>query len=158
MTPRTWVLIVVPATRRGRLPGCRWLRIEPSIMFLLDSDVLIWHLRGKPHGPVQLSSLLDEGLLCTSTLVWFEVLRGVFPHERSATLALLDALESIDVDTHVADLGGTLWKTYRERGRELGAVDCLIAATALQHDLTLVPLNLKNFPMPELRVYGRELN
>ena len=86
------------------------------------------------------------------------MLRGAFPHERSATLALLDALETIDVDTHIADLGGTLWKTYRERGRELGAVDSLLAATALRHDLTLVTLNLKDFPMPELRVYGRELN
>lgn len=132
--------------------------IEPSTMFLLDSDVLIWHLRGKPHGLVALSSLLDEGPLCASTLTRYEVLRGAFPHERSATLALLDALETIDVDTHIADLGGTLWKTYRERGRELGAVDSLLAATALRHDLTLVTLNLKDFPMPELRVYGRELN
>ncbi len=125
-------------------------------MFLLDSDVLIGHLRGKPVAPVPLDDLLLEGPLCASTLTRFEVLRGAFANEVAATLSLLDALEPLEVDAEVADVGSALWADYRRRGRQLPSVDCLIAATAIVHDLTLVTGNLKDYPMPQLRILGRD--
>jgi len=125
-------------------------------VFLLDSDVIIGHLRGMVWSPEPLPNLLEGGPLCASVLTRFEVLRGAFPEEVSATLDLLDALETLDVDAVVADVGSALWGDYCRRGRQLPSVDCLIAATAIVHDLTLVTRNYKDYPMPQLRVLGRD--
>lgn len=47
-----------------------------------------------------------------------------------------------DVDVQVADRWGRL---QGDAGRPLPAIDGLLAATALQHDLTLVTRNIKDF-------------
>ena len=48
----------------------------------------------------------------------------------------------LPVDTHTADRWGRLMASA---GRPLPAIDSLLAATALQHDLTLVTRNTKDF-------------
>jgi predicted nucleic acid-binding protein len=48
----------------------------------------------------------------------------------------------LNVDTQVADRWGRL---QGDAGRPLSAIDGLLAATALQHDLTLVTRNVKDF-------------
>ncbi len=41
----------------------------------------------------------------------------------------------------------------RKKGRTLGVVDLIIAATALAHKLVLMTDNRKDFPMPQLTFY-----
>lgn len=48
----------------------------------------------------------------------------------------------LDVDTAVADRWGQL---QAQAGRPLPAIDSLLAATALQHNLTLVTRNVRDF-------------
>jgi predicted nucleic acid-binding protein len=55
----------------------------------------------------------------------------------------------LPVDAGVADRWGRL---MAQEGRPLGAVDSLLAATALYHDLTLVTRNLKDFRHQDLQV------
>ncbi|MBK1653159.1 MULTISPECIES: PIN domain-containing protein [Allochromatium] len=55
----------------------------------------------------------------------------------------------LDVGARVADRWGRL---CAEAGRPLPAIDSLLAATALEHGLTLVTRNLDDFALPGVRV------
>lgn len=56
------------------------------------------------------------------------------------------------VDAAVVDRWGRLQGESRTQGRTLPAVDSLLAATALVHDLRLVTRNTKDFRVPGLEV------
>ena len=55
----------------------------------------------------------------------------------------------LPVDTHTADRWGRLMASA---GRPLPAIDSLLAATARQHDLTLVTRNTKDFAGLDLQL------
>ena len=55
----------------------------------------------------------------------------------------------LDIDAQVADRWG---RVQASAGRTLPAIDGLLAATALQHDLTLVTRNTKDFAGLNLRL------
>lgn len=133
----------------------RAIRMEDGMAeFLLDSNVAIQHLRGHRPTTELLMRLAAEGLLAVSAITRTEVLAEMRDAERGATVAFLDALACYPIDRAVADRAGALLRTYRRRGVTLDVPDALIAATALQHDLTLLTYNARHFPMPEVRRYG----
>lgn len=118
----------------------------------MDSDVVIWYLRG--HGPTR--ELLDDDLrrhLSCSTLTVYEVWRGVRDNERANTRRYLRALEPIPVTTTVAYEAAEYQQAFRARGVTLGDVDSVIAATAKVHGLTLLTYNRRHFPMDDIRLY-----
>jgi len=121
--------------------------------YLLDTSVLILHLRGTP----EVSALLTQWAatqhdLYISTAVRTEVLAGMHPREEKRTMVLLDSLTSLPVGTAIADRAGRLIYNHARRGIQVSFPDALIAATALEHDLILVTTNVKHFPMLEGRV------
>ena len=59
------------------------------------------------------------------------------------------ACRILPIDVEVSDRWGRL---VAKLGRPLPAIDSLLAATALQHGLTMVTRNLKDFDVPELLV------
>ena len=96
--------------------------------------------------------LADEADVYVSTMTRFEVVRGMRDRERESTFNLLNSFEALDVTSEIADRAGELIRSWRKRGVTLGDADAIIAATALQHSLTLVTTNPKHFPMPELSI------
>lgn len=121
--------------------------------YLLDSNVLIQHLRG--HAPTTdlLGRLALNGQLGVAAISRTEVLAGMRTHEEGATLHFLNALACYPLDLAVADCAGALIREYRRTGTTLDVPDAVIAATALHHDLVLLTYNPRHFPMPELRRY-----
>jgi predicted nucleic acid-binding protein len=120
--------------------------------YLLDSGILILHLRKQPGYMVLMDNLAGEGELYVSTISRFETVRGMRDREKKATFALLDSLKNVDVTREIADQAGELVRSWKSRGKTFDDADALIAASALQHKLTLVTTNPKHFPMPELTV------
>jgi predicted nucleic acid-binding protein len=59
--------------------------------FLLDSDVVIWHLRGHSSIADRVLSLAHHGRIGLSAVARAEVLQGMREPERKATLGFLDA-------------------------------------------------------------------
>ena len=121
--------------------------------YLLDSSVLILHLRERPEITALLTQWGKEGALCISVVTRTEILAGMRPHEEEHTMELLGSLENLPVDEATADQAGRLIYQYARRGIQLSFPDALIAATALHHDLTLATTNSKHFPMSDLRLH-----
>jgi predicted nucleic acid-binding protein len=74
-------------------------------------------------------------------------------HEALTTDRFLSSLFWYDISRGVARRAGRLRFDWARQGTTLALPDVLIAATALEHGLTLITDNRKHFPMPELAPY-----
>ena len=119
---------------------------------LLDSGILIRHLRNQIGYPQLIHRLSDEADVFLSSFTRLEVVRGMHERERRKTFGLLDSFKTIPMTADIADLAGELIYSWRKRGVILGDADAVIAASAMQAGLTLVTTNARHFPMPELSV------
>lgn len=117
---------------------------------LLDTDVLIWHLRGWESTRRWIETLKAGGVPSCSALSVIEIVLGMRSKEEDATRAFLNALDVIPVDRQVAWRAGELIREYKRRGVTLDFVDAVVAATCLTHGLTLATYNVRHYPMPEL--------
>ena len=120
-------------------------------MFLLDTDVLVWVLRGKKEIIEKVSELKDEAPLSISVISIAEIYKNIFPSELPTTEDYLNQHIIFDVDQKTAKIGGFYWQQYVKQLKNLNLVDCLIAATANVNNLTLVSLNIKHFPMKDIK-------
>ncbi len=119
---------------------------------ILDTNILIRYLRKMTGYRVLLRAIELKGWTYISAMTRLEIVRGMQERERRETFNLLDSLETIPMNSEVADLAGELIRSWRGRGINLSDSDALIAASALYKDLTLVTTNARHFPMPELVV------
>jgi predicted nucleic acid-binding protein len=124
--------------------------------YLLDTNILIRYFRQEQGFRDLLGKLAADDWLCISAITRLEVVRGMRPHERQVTFELLNSVETIHVTSEVADRAGELMYGWQKRGVTLGEADALIAATALQYNLSLVTTNAKHFPMTDLVVYSAD--
>lgn len=120
--------------------------------YLLDSNVLILHLREDPEVVALLTRWATQHELYISVVTRTEILAGMRPREERQTINLVNSLTNLTVDRFIADRAGRLIYNYTRRGFQVSFADALIAATALEHDLTLVTTNIQHFPMLERRV------
>ena len=126
------------------------------IDYLLDTGILVRHLRNDPGYIALTGQLSSEGVLSIASFTRFEILRGMRDYEQERTCDLLDSMESFPMNDQVADLAGELVRVWRKRGITLGEGDVIIAATALSQGLALVTTNARHFPMPELTVWDTD--
>jgi predicted nucleic acid-binding protein len=111
---------------------------------LVDTDVLIWHLRGYPQATRRLDQL---GALTISAASYLEVLQGL------RNKAELTAVKKMMLKRQATMLPLTEAITRRaialmeslalSHGVQMG--DALIAATALEHGLPVLTANTKHF-------------
>jgi predicted nucleic acid-binding protein len=115
---------------------------------LVDTTIAVDHLRGVPAAVELLTGLTDAGNdLVASELVRFELLAGVRNKELTAFEEFCSALRWAQVTEDVARVAGQLARRYRKSHSGIGAVDYLIAATAIVIDADLLTTNVRHFPM-----------
>ena len=119
----------------------------------VDSDVLIWHLRGDRRALACLRRLRDDPdvELWTGALQRAEIVFHMRPGEEEATHLLLDALKTAPIDRAIVDQAGRLFRRWNP-SHGVDIADASLAGTALETGGRVVTLNVKHFPMPELRV------
>jgi len=133
------------------------------VSYLIDTNVLS-ELRRKSPDPqvVAWMQARPRQSLFLSVLTLGEIRKGIERVEDALKKQLLnDWLEVelpnyfvgrlLDIDVHVADRWGRL---LASAGRPIPAIDGLLAATALQNDLTLVTRNIKDFEGLGLRLFN----
>jgi tRNA(fMet)-specific endonuclease VapC len=126
--------------------------------FLLDTDVIIWHLRGRLEVTRALRELQAFGIPSCSALSILEVQVGVKKGEETKTALFLGSLKVFDVTRQIADKAGALVREQKAKGVTLDLPDAVIAATCLLHDLNLVTYNTRHYlpagltfhPLPRL--------
>jgi predicted nucleic acid-binding protein len=119
----------------------------------IDSDVLIWHLRGERKALNLLKRLRDKeqcdlwiGAMNRAELVFF-----MRPAEESATLLFLSQFQTAPVDQQIIDMAGEFYRKWNPRnGTDVN--DAILAATVLKTGGKIVTLNSMHYPMPEISV------
>jgi len=122
--------------------------------YLLDTGILIRHLRNRPGYRELMYRLAQEGRLYIASFTRLEIVRGMRDHEREATFALLDALRTHPLDAPTADLAGEMIRAWQRKSITLSGLDAVIAASAIRCGAVLVTTNPRHFPMRELTVMG----
>ena len=121
-------------------------------MILVDSDVLIEHLRGKTAARDWLvNARRSSGPLAISAVSLAEIAGGMCSPEVREGMRLLGSMQRFEVTERVAWRAASLMNEYRRSHSGIGLGDYLIAATALTEGLELATLDIRHYPMfPEL--------
>ena len=101
-----------------------------------------------------MTHLSETGRLGISALTRLEVGIGMKESEQEATCEFLNSIETYEVNADIADMAAEFVRYYQAKGITLDSVDTVIAATSVIHGLTLVTLNVKHYPMPEVRLHS----
>lgn len=125
--------------------------------YLLDTNCISEIVRINPSTPVLAwLEAADEDLLYLSVLTLGEIRKGVavLPQSRRRTrleswlqgeVRARFAGRILPIDEEVTHRWGVLAAKAKERGKSLSVIDGLLAATALQHNLSIVTRNESDF-------------
>jgi predicted nucleic acid-binding protein len=117
-------------------------------VILIDSDVLIEHLRGNTDARDWLvQARRTSGPLAMSVISVTEIAGGMRSPERREVMRLLGSMQRFEVTEQVAWRAATLMREYRRSHSGIALGDYLIAATALTEGLELATLNVRHYPM-----------
>jgi len=125
--------------------------------FLLDTNCISELVRSQPEPLVlEWMEAADESLLYLSVLTLGEIRKGIAGLPQGKRRTHLESWLELDlqarfsgrtlpIDAAIADRWGLLAAEARARGKALSAIDGLLAATALHHNLTVVSRNVSDF-------------
>jgi tRNA(fMet)-specific endonuclease VapC len=127
---------------------------------LIDSSTLFDISRGTKRADVAwarntLANLfayrVHHSKLTISGLTLFEILEGLYRGDNPLAIAkfhenVLPGYEVIQPDAQIEERAAEIHAKLRQGNQAIGVPDTLIAATAIEHDLTLVNANTKHFP------------
>ena len=119
----------------------------------LDSDILIWHLRGERKAFNLLKRLRNNEQydLWIGAMQRAEVVFFMRPAEESTTLLFLAQFQTASVDQQIIDKAGEIYRKWNPRnGTDVN--DAILAATVLQTGGIIYTLNSKHYPMPEVTI------
>jgi len=117
-------------------------------LILVDSDVLIAHLRGAGVARDWLKEARRSGgPLATSVISVAEVAGGMRTSEHKEVSRLLRILHTFPITEPIAWTAAELMRNYRPAHQGIGLGDYLVAATAQVEGLELATLNVRHFPM-----------
>lgn len=113
-------------------------------MILVDTDVLIWNLRGNVRAAEQLDNLEE---FCLSAVSYMELVQGMRDKEElrllKQALVFWDAT-LVHIDTAISARASFLVEQYA-LSNAMQLADALIAATALERGLDLFTGNDKHY-------------
>ena len=119
----------------------------------IDSDILIWHLRGNSKALEFLQNLHSDKAyeLWIGALQRAEVVFFMRPKEEEFTLLFLSQFKTAPVDQSIIDKAAALYRQWNpSHGIDIN--DAILAATAIQAGGRIYCLNQKHYPMPDLLV------
>lgn len=122
------------------------------MIVLLDTTVLIDHLRGRPAADRVEALALAGDVLATTAINVEEVVRGLKANEQAQADALFLGLVVLPLGLVEGTLAGVWRREFASRGTTLSQADCLIAAAAVTAGARLATGNPKDFPMNDLDV------
>jgi predicted nucleic acid-binding protein len=132
--------------------------------FLLDTNCISEVVRVKPEPRVMAwIEAAEETLLYLSVLTLGEIRKGLAALPQGKRRSRLETWLEVElrarfsgrivpIDAAVADRWGLLAANAKSRGKPLSAIDGLLAATAIHHNLTIVSRNISDFTSTQVQV------
>lgn len=113
---------------------------------ILDACFLIDLLAGDAGAVAKLDEITDH-LLVVPTLVYTEVALGLDPNSSGGTQfqEIMDEVTLVAYDAEAARRAVDIQRALQQEGTSIGAVDAMIAGTALARDEPIVTRNMSGF-------------
>ena len=119
-----------------------------SITYLVDTGILVDHLRAEPAATKCLEDALRTGRRgAGSVLTRVELRRDVAPQDVASIEAVERLLDWVAVDHEIAALALAHAERYGRSHPDIGPVDYVIGATAERLDAELLTVDSGRFPM-----------
>jgi predicted nucleic acid-binding protein len=113
---------------------------------LIDSDVLIWYLRGKPGLTEEIQRLIENNGLYSTPVTVTEIFAGSRPSESKLISHVFNLIQVVEINYDMGKLAGEFLNKYRKsHGLELA--DSMIGAATSYYELKLWTYNYKHYPM-----------
>jgi predicted nucleic acid-binding protein len=113
---------------------------------ILDSCFLVDLMAGDEAAVAKLDELVAEGRqLSVSTLSVTEVERGLTARERERFDAVVEDVDVVAYERAMAHRAASVLRSLDDEGAPVGAVDAMVAATALERDGAVVTRNVAEF-------------
>ena len=126
--------------------------------YLLDTSLVAAFLHGRPTALALIEPLVRNGQATTSILVYGEVieyLKGLPAFKdykaRLQKLFELNQITPYPLTYPILDRYADIRRSLRPLHKEIGDIDTLIAATTLEHDLTLLTIDTDYDRVPHLK-------
>jgi tRNA(fMet)-specific endonuclease VapC len=126
--------------------------------YLVDTDYTADYLKGYERATTVLTTLFAQGI-GISIITFAEVYEGIYFGEKKTQHEtgfrnLLKSTPVLGITRPFARQFARIRGTLRTRGQLITDPDILIAATAINHNLTLVTRNIKDYQrIPNLTIY-----
>ena len=126
--------------------------------YLVDSDWVAEYLKGRATAVNLLDSLFEEDL-AISIITFGEIYEGIYygtdPQRNELVFrSFLRGVRVLGINRTIARRFALIRGKLRAEGQIIPQPDILIAATALQYDLTLLTRNLRDFErIPDLKLH-----
>ena len=119
----------------------------------IDSDILIWHLRGEKKARNFLRRIRDRGEyeLWTGAMQRAEVVFFMKEDETERTMQFLSQFQTEPVDKALVDEAGALFRKWNP-SHGIDVNDAILAASARRTGGMVFCLNKKHYPMPNVLV------
>ena len=119
----------------------------------IDSDIMIWHLRGEKKARNFLRRLRDkrEYDLWIGAMQRAEIVFFMKEDEEERTLQFLSQFQTEPVDQSLVDEAGALFRKWNP-SHGIDVNDAILAASARRAGGMIFSLNKKHYPMPDLLV------
>lgn len=121
-------------------------------MFILDTDIVIWILRGEQKIISAIDNLIGKNKTGISTITVAELYKFAFPSEYSDNEDFINHQQIFPVTQSIAKDAGLYWNQFHKKLLNLSITDTIIAATAKSVTATLLTLNTRHFPMTDIKV------
>ena len=122
--------------------------------YLLDTDVIISHINGKI--PLEFDHVQAAGISVITlgeVIYGFEKSKNIKKSQQFKDLVSELSIEIFSLTESVIQTFVQLKLLLEKQGQKLDEFDLLIAATALEHDLTLITANKSHFSrIPHLKL------
>lgn len=124
--------------------------------YLLDTSIVAGYLLAREKAMALVSPLIEREAAATSILVYGEVVEYVksltaFRTYRKSLEALLEQIDPLPLTYPILERYADIRRTLRPQHKAIGDIDTLIAATALEHDLTLLTIDTDYDRVPQLK-------
>lgn len=118
-------------------------------MYLLDTDTVIYSLKGHPTVKINLERHRNA-ILKISVVTLMELYYGAYKSQKVMSnlgkiKTIEEAIEIVPLARESAEVFAMLKANLQKAGTPLDDFDLILAACALAHDLVLVTNNIKHF-------------